>query len=110
MKRGISAALLAALLCTAPVVEAFIWPNVPDEIAQGLAADDVAERRAAAGRLLELPAAMASPLVLRALDDTDDEVRLTAARVAAELRLEGAGDRVVDWLGEGGRAASKNRL
>ena len=101
MKRASSAALLAAFLCVAATSEAFIWPNVPDEIAQGLGADDVAERRAAAGRLQELPSAVAAPLVLRALDDTDAEVRLTAASAAAELRIDGAGDRVVDWLGEG---------
>lgn len=101
MKRAFSAAALVASLCVAPAVDAFIWPNVPDEIAQGLSADDVVERRNAAARLLELPPTMAAPLVLRALDDTDNEVRLTAARAAAELRVEGAGDRVVEWLGEG---------
>ena len=93
MKRATSAALFAALLCFAPASDAFIWPNVPDEIEQGLGADDVTERRAAAGRLQELPAAVATPLVLRALDDTDAEVRLTAARAAAELRIAGAGAR-----------------
>lgn len=101
VKRAIFATLVAAFLTTATAAPAFVWPNVPEEIARGLSADDVAERRAAAGRLFELPSAMAAPLVLRGLDDTDPEVRLLAARAASEMRIDGAGERVVDWLGEG---------
>lgn len=101
VKRATLAALLALLSSAPHAASAFIWPNVPEEIAQGLAADDVAERRVAAGRLQELPPTLAAPAVLRALDDTDAEVRLMAAGAAGELRVLGAGERVVDWLGEG---------
>lgn len=96
----IAAALLAASLATTAPLRASVWPTVVERLCRSLASDDVAERRAAAGQLRELSAAVATPLVLQALDDSDAEVRLSAARAAVELRLAPAGARVVPWLAE----------
>ena len=101
MKRALFAAVLTGLLSGATLADAFVWPNVPAEIQRGLGSDDAGERRAAAGRLQELPAELAGPLILSALDDPDVEVRLLAARAAADFHVAGAGERVVPWLGEG---------
>ncbi|MCU0694132.1 MAG: HEAT repeat domain-containing protein [Polyangiaceae bacterium] len=101
VRRILSAALVTIALGRAPTAGAFVWPSVPDQVARNLNADDVAERRSAAARLPELPAGLATPLVLKALGDGDVEVRLLAARAATFLRVLGAGDRVVEWLSEG---------
>ena len=101
MNRPLAAVVLLAALAAPSRGAAFVWPNVPDEIARALSNDDVGERRMAAARLRELPAGYAIPLVSKALGDSDIDVRLVAARAAVELRVPGSGERVVSWLGEG---------
>ncbi|HNS96066.1 MAG TPA: HEAT repeat domain-containing protein [Polyangiaceae bacterium] len=100
MKRAFLGVLMGALSLYSSTGLAFIWPNVPQEIAQGLQSEDEGERRAAAERLHELPQSIAVSHVLTALDDSDAEVRLAASRVAVEMRVQGSGERVIDWLGE----------
>lgn len=80
---------------------AFVWPNVPEQIARSLTAGDVTERRLAAQRLGELPAETAMKLIVRAMADPDVEVRLRVAQAAINLRMPRAGDLVIGWLGEG---------
>lgn len=93
--------LCLALLAGAPGgASAFVWPNVPERIARALASDDVAERRLAAERLLELPPELAIDLVELAMGDPDEEVRIRAARAAIHFRLPNAGDRVMPWLSD----------
>jgi len=78
----------------------FTWPHVPDQIARGLSSTDVAERRASARKLVDLPRDIADPLVRRALGDPDVEVRLLAATAAVAAELPRAGDLVVAWVAE----------
>ncbi|NUQ79328.1 MAG: HEAT repeat domain-containing protein, partial [Polyangiaceae bacterium] len=80
---------------------AFVWPNVPEQIARSLTAGDVTERRLAAQRLGELPPETAIKLILRAMADPDVEVRLRVAQAAQSFRMPKAGDLVIGWLGEG---------
>ncbi|HRI65548.1 MAG TPA: HEAT repeat domain-containing protein, partial [Polyangium sp.] len=80
---------------------AFVWPNVPERIARSLSSADVAERRAAAKRIGELPAELGVPLVQRAFADPDVDVRLSAAAAATSFSMPKAGDYVIGWLGEG---------
>jgi len=80
---------------------AFLWPNVPDQIARALRSGDVSERRLAAQRLGELPPETALKLIQGALGDPDVEVRLRVAQAAVSFRLPRAGDLVIEWLGEG---------
>lgn len=80
---------------------AFVWPNVPEQIARSLTAGDVTERRLAAQRLGELPPETAMKLILRAMADPDVEVRLRVAQAAQSFRMPKAGDLVIGWLGEG---------
>jgi HEAT repeat protein len=93
--------LAVALLGATPTAGAFVWPNVPDQVARSLASSDVSERRLAAQRLAELPAELATKLVRKAVNDPDVEVRLRVAQAAVLLRISKAGDLVVGWLGEG---------
>jgi HEAT repeat protein len=90
----------AAALTSSHDAAAFVWPNVPDIVARALAGSDVAARRAAAERLSDLPAEVATPLVLRAMGDGDSEVRVRASHAAIRHRLPRAGDIVVPWLSE----------
>jgi len=94
---------LAFALATSALgyAQAFVWPNVPEQVARALASGDVAERRAAAGRLPELPPEIALRLVQQAMGDPDVEVRLRAAQAAIALRMPKAGDQVMPWLSEG---------
>jgi cellulose synthase operon protein C len=80
---------------------AFVWPNVPDQIARALASGDPSERRLAAQRLVELPPEIGLKLVQQAMGDPDVEVRLHVAQAAIALRMPRAGDQVVGWLSEG---------
>jgi HEAT repeat protein len=97
---GVGAAALVALVALAGAAGAAVWPTEPDRLAQHLASADAAERRSAARELVNLPAALAAPLVKSALGDADVEVRLAAAAAAVEHRIEGASDAVVPWLNE----------
>lgn len=95
---GVVLAALAATL--APPADAFVWPNVPDQIARALQSGDVNERRIAAQRLRDLPAEMALKLVQLAMADPDTEVRVRGAEAAIQLKVAKAGDLVIPWLSE----------
>ena len=90
-----------ALTFSATVGHGFVWPNVPERIARSLSSADVAERRAAARRIGELPSELGVPLVQRAFADPDVDVRLFAAAAATSFSMPKAGDYVIGWLGEG---------
>lgn len=79
---------------------AFTWPQEAARIEARLSSDEVQVRRAAAQRLGRLSPALARPLLRKALDDPDGEVRLAAARAAVELNAKDLGPRVVPWLHE----------
>ncbi|MEZ4293388.1 MAG: HEAT repeat domain-containing protein [Polyangiaceae bacterium] len=101
LRRALAAtAVGAALLSIAPPSPAFVWPNVPDQIARALSSGDVNERRIAAQRLRDLPAEMAVKLVQLAMADPDTEVRVRGAEAAIALRVAKAGDLVIPWLSE----------
>ncbi len=92
-------ALTAALAGTSDrTAAAFVWPNVPEQVARGLASSDPSERRAAAGRIAELPAEIGAGFAEKAMGDPDVEVRLRGAQAAIVLRLPRAGDQVIGWL------------
>ncbi|MCC6557198.1 MAG: HEAT repeat domain-containing protein [Polyangiaceae bacterium] len=98
---ALAAAASLAQLGAPGDASAFLWPNVPDQIARALRAGDVSERRLAAQRLGELPPETALALIQRAMGDPDVEVRLRVAQAAVSFRLPRAGDLVIEWLGEG---------
>jgi HEAT repeat protein len=102
LRARLTGGLIALTLAISSTVgHAFVWPNVPERIAKSLASADVAERRAAAKRISELPPELGLPLVQRALGDVDIDVRLLAASAASVLSMPKAGDYVISWLGEG---------
>ncbi len=92
-----------ALLGQPTPAAAFVWPNTAERVEQDLGKSQVALRRRAAKRLLDLPAAVGRRLTLKALLDADLEVRVLAAQAALELAPEGAGELVVSWLNDGDR-------
>lgn len=94
-------ALAAFAFAAAGPAHAFVWPNVPEQVARALSSGDVSERRLAAGRLGELPPEIALRLVQQAMGDPDVEVRLRASQAAITLRMPKAGDQVMPWLSEG---------
>ena len=103
--RSIRAGLTSLALCVisqtiAPAASAFVWPNVPDQIARALQSGDVSERRLAAQRLHELPPEMAVKLVQLAMGDPDTEVRVLGAEAAIALKVARAGELVIPWLSE----------
>jgi HEAT repeat protein len=77
---------------------ALVWPDVAEKVERDLASSDPATRHAAARDLPSLGAKRAGPLVMRALGDPDDDVRLVAADAAMRLRITGATDAMVSWL------------
>jgi HEAT repeat protein len=79
---------------------AFVWPSAPAKIARALDSGDVAERRAAALRLGDLPEKTAAPLLIKALGDPDIDVRLHAAKSAVRQRSTAAVDVVIPWLSD----------
>lgn len=81
--------------------QAFVWPNVPDQIARAFRSGDASERRLAAQRLGELPPEIALALIQKAMADPDVEVRLRVAQAAIVFRMVRAGDQVIGWLSEG---------
>jgi HEAT repeat protein len=78
----------------------FVWPTAPAKIARALDSGDVAERRAAALRLGDLPEKTADRLLVKALGDPDTDVRLFAAKAAVRQRSTAAVDVVIPWLSD----------
>ncbi len=92
-------ALAPALLAPAPA-RALVWPDVPERVEKDLTSPDALTRRVAARQLSELGLGRGAPLIVRALADTDTEVRLVAAQSAIRLRVPAALDGVLPWLGD----------
>lgn len=106
MTRRFTAVLgLVGTLAFATSAQAFVWPNAAERIEKQLSAKDVNTRRRAAGRLNELPVALAKRLVLKAMKDPDTEVRLAAADLVMEHHIKGTGEIVVAWLNDPERRA-----
>ena len=94
-------ALLCGVIGLVPwPAQAFVWPSAPAKIARALDSGDVAERRAAALRLGELPEKTADALLVKALGDADLDVRLHAAKSAVRQRSKAAVDVVIPWLSD----------
>ncbi|WP_437959115.1 HEAT repeat domain-containing protein [Sorangium sp. So ce119] len=91
----------AAALAPPGDAAAFLWPNVPEQIARALTSGDVSERRLAATRVGELAPETAIQLIQKGMSDPDVEVRLHLAGAAVRFRMPRAGDLVIEWLGEG---------
>ncbi|WP_437319305.1 HEAT repeat domain-containing protein [Sorangium sp. So ce385] len=91
----------AAALAPPGDAAAFLWPNVPEQIARALTSGDVSERRLAATRVGELAPETAIALIQKGMSDPDVEVRLHLAGAAVRFRMPRAGDLVIEWLGEG---------
>lgn len=96
----IAAATIAAVTLPSPSADAFVWPNVPEQIARSLLSGDVAERRVAASRLGDLPRETALKLVQQAIGDPDVEVRARLGQAAIAFRMPKAGDLVITWLSD----------
>jgi HEAT repeat protein len=94
-----SALVIGVVVASAPAA-AFVWPSAPAKIARALDSGDVAERRAAALRLGDLPEKTADPLLVKALSDPDLDVRLHAAKSAVRQRSAAAVDVVIPWLSD----------
>jgi HEAT repeat protein len=99
LRSALAILALAATLGGGPA-RAFVWPNVPDQVARGLASGDPSERRLAAARIAELPPEIGHGLSRKAMGDPDTEVRLRGAQAAIALRLPKAGDQVIAWLSD----------
>jgi HEAT repeat protein len=95
-----SMAVLTALLLSGASAWATVWPSSHQRIADALTHGDVSERRGAAAKLTTLPPKLGKELARQALRDSDIEVRLFAARAAAELGVERAGAEVTEWLSD----------
>jgi HEAT repeat protein len=76
------------------------WPDTALRVDRGLAARDVVERRQAARDLGKLGAATAGPLVKKAMEDSDVEVRRSALRAAKKNHLVAVQEAAVGWLGD----------
>ncbi len=91
---------LLVTLTLASSARALVWPDVPERIERGLLSPDPASRRTAARELSTLGASRATPLVLKAMSDSDVEVRLAGAESAVRLHIAPATDVALQWLGE----------
>lgn len=100
MRRAVTPLSLLALLTLTASAHALVWPDVPERIERGLLSPDSASRRNAARELSTLGAARATPLVLKAMNDADIEVRLAGAQSAVRLHIAPATDVALQWLGE----------
>ncbi len=89
-----------ALSLGAPPAHAWTYPQEAVRIERRLGSEDLAERGAAARDLRKLSPALARPVVERALDDDDVEVRVVAARTAVFFGYEDLGALVTPWLVE----------
>ena len=97
MRASLPALLLASAL-SASRAGALVWPDVPERIEHKLASTDPIARRAGARELASLGTARATPLLLRALDDADTDVRIAAADAAIRLRVASATAAVLPWI------------
>src|SRR5262249_21119563 len=71
LRLAAAALAFAAALGALPTrpAAAFVWPNVPDQVARGLASSDPSERRLAATRIGELPPEIGLGLAQKAMGD-----------------------------------------
>ncbi|HEX2881852.1 MAG TPA: HEAT repeat domain-containing protein, partial [Polyangiaceae bacterium] len=83
---------------------AIIWPGEIARVERDLQAADVAQRRAAANRLAELPLATVERLLPLVFADTDPEVRLlgaAGARLVSATWSPPRAARIGEWLRDG---------
>jgi HEAT repeat protein len=87
MNRRVLSALLGAALAGAFVapVHALTWPSRVTELEQRFESNDALVREDVVQELATLPAVDVLPLLLRALNDTNAEVRAAAASAAGQL-------------------------
>lgn len=90
---------LVALTASLPV-HAASWPTDEARVALLLASDAPATRVEGLGQLRSLPRAAALPLLTKALDDEDVDVKLAAADAAVALRATEAVSRAIPWLSD----------
>ncbi|MGO9713312.1 MAG: HEAT repeat domain-containing protein [Polyangiaceae bacterium] len=90
--------LAAASMLAGSRSDALVWPDVPERIEHKLASADPATRRSGAREIASLGPARATPLILRALEDVDPEVRVAAADSAIHLRVAAATAAVLPWI------------
>ena len=76
------------------------WPGRIAEIERQLHAAEPQKRLEAVERLEVLEAPAAEPLLLGALSDGADEVRVRAARALGRRRVAAAEPTLLRWLGE----------
>lgn len=89
-----------AVMLAAPAASALVWPDVPERVERGLSSPDPATRRLAARDLATLGGGRAGPLIVKAMADTDVDVRLAAADSAIRLRTPEATEIALAWLGD----------
>ena len=100
MRNVLAPALVLAVVTVAGSSTALDWPDVPERIERGLLSPDPASRRSAARELSTLGASRAAPLVLKAMNDPDLDVRLAGAQSAIRLHVTSVTDVALQWLGE----------
>jgi HEAT repeat protein len=93
-------AVTLGFLFFASSASALVWPDVPEQVEKGLAAQDPSARRIAAQQIRSLGPSRGAPLALKALADPDVEVRLAAAQSAIDLHVTAATEEVLGWLGD----------
>jgi HEAT repeat protein len=106
MRRVVHCAVLIAMMAGAmgQARAAIIWPGEIARVERDLQAADVAQRRAAANRLAELPLTTVERLLPIVFADSDPEVRLLAAAGARSMAATWSPPRtarVSDWLRDG---------
>ncbi len=77
-----------------------VWPNMVERVAEDLGSRDVERRRAAALQLVRLPRSRVRALITKALQDSDERVRVSAARAAVVASDESSVEIVSTWLSD----------
>lgn len=90
-----------SLLVAAPAgAWTFDWAGRVELDAEGLASDDPARRHEAVIELAKYDVALTQPHLMRALRDSDERVRLAAAKALGQGGAVAAVPVLIDWLGD----------